>query len=158
MSIRGPVQATEQLPKGEGEECVRRALEDGVIAHERNPGSHIGWSIADLAADLGCSATHAARIIRKEHNVHLRAGQVRRLRPRIRAAVVAAMGLAPAAHRPVESHVRRVSASAGELNALLERVMSDGHIDPAERAELRAKFRAVLDAAAQGAEDLGSEP
>jgi hypothetical protein len=155
MAIRPPGQTTERLGKGEGEELVRRALEDGVIAHERSPGIDVGWSIADLAADLGCSDTHATRIIRREHNVHLRAGQIRRLRPRIKAAVLAALGLDQAENRDVQSHVRRVSARVGALNALLDRFLSDKVIDPKERAQLRAEFRSLASEALAGADDLG---
>ena len=153
MTFPTPAHGTEQS----GEERVRRALEDGVIAHERSPGLDVGWSIADLASDLGCSATHAGRIIRKEHNVHLRAGQIRRLRPRIRAAVLAALGLAESAHRTVEGHVRRVNVCTGRLNELLERALGDRVIDDRERAQLRAEFREVAAAALQGAEDVGGD-
>ena len=153
MPYSTPVQGTER----DGEERVRRALEDGVIAHERSPGLDVGWSIADLAADLGCSATHAARIIRKEHNVHLRAWQIRRLRPRIRAAVLSALDLAPSAHRDVESHVRRLSARTGRINELLDRALGDEVIDPKERAQLRAELRQLASEATAGADDLGGD-
>lgn len=153
ITIRHPAQTTERLSKGDGEERVRRALEDGVIAHERAPGQDVGWSIADLANDLRVSETHARRIVRRDHNVHLRAGQIPLLRPRIRAAVEAALGLSPCVHRAIEGHVRRVSIIAGRLNELLERALLDNVVDDRERAQLRAEFRALANAARAGAED-----
>ena len=82
---------TDRMAPGEGEELVRRALEDGVIARERDPDHRIGWTIADIAHDLGVSEERARKMVRLGLGVNLRAGQVLSLRPRIRNAVLAAM-------------------------------------------------------------------
>lgn len=147
---------TERLLPGEGEELVRRALEDGVIARERDRDRHEGWTIADIAHDLGISDERARKMVRQGGGVNLRAGQVLSLRPRIRAAVRAAMeGAAPDRRRTAESHVRNLGALVGDINRILDRAVADGEIDDDESAELRAAMRALSSAAATGAEDLG---
>lgn len=146
---------TERPARGEGDERVRRALEDGVYARERARGTDAGWSIADIAHDLGISDTRAALLLKAGSNVHLRAGQIPLLRPRIRAAVLAAIGCAPSPRRPVEGHVRRLTGRVGRLNELLDRALADNCINEAEAAELRAELRGIGADSLAAAEDVG---
>ena len=146
---------TERPARGEGDERVRRALEDGVYARKRNPGTDIGWTVADVAHDLGISETRAALMLKAGSNIHLRAGQVPLLRPRIKAAVLAAMGCAPSARRAVEGHVRRLTGRVGRLNELLDRALADNSINEGEAAELRAELRGIGADSLAAAEDVG---
>jgi hypothetical protein len=150
--------ATERLRPREGEERVRQALEDGVIARQRDPNGNAGWSIADLARDLCIDPKRAARMVHVGGGVNLRAGQIPLLRPRIRAAVFAAIGGASATHLPIDKHVRRANVCVGRLNEMYDRALGgDGVIDADERAQLRAEFRQLASTAAQSADDLGGE-
>ena len=157
MTFERTGQTTERLLPGEGEERVRRALEDGVIARERDVERRAGWSIADLARDLGISETRAAKMVRLGGGVNLRAGQIPMLRPRIRAAVLAAINAGVHEHRPIERRVRKLSALVGRLNDTVDRALADHVIDNAESAELRAAFREIADASAEAAEDVEAE-
>lgn len=74
-AIRPTERPTERLLSGEGEELVRQTLEDGVIARERDPHHRVGWTIADIAHDLGVSEERARKLVRKNGGANLRAGQ-----------------------------------------------------------------------------------
>lgn len=151
---------TERLLPGEGEEVVRRVLEDGVIARERDPHKRAGWTISDLADDLGVSDERARKIVRREGKVSLRAGQVLALRPRIRAAVLAALTGADqrlggsSRRRTIDSHLRRCTAQLGRISELLDRAEADGHVDDRECAALREALLRLASDATNGADDL----
>lgn len=144
---------------GEGEEHLRRVLEDLVIARQRDPANRVGVSVAELAEDLGVSRQRVQRMISADSpEVNLRAGQILSLRPRVRALVLAALaaqsetlgggGLA----EDVALH-RRIGALYGRLSETLDRALADGRIDDDERAELRAAWAQIAAEAGRGAGD-----
>lgn len=158
MTIDRTEQVAERPRPREGEERVRQALEDGVIARERDPQGRAGWSVAELGRDLSIDERRAAKMVKAGGGVYLRAGQIPMLRARIRAAVLAAIGCGEAAHHPVEKHMRRANVRVGKLNELYDRALEgDGVVDARERAQLRTEFRQLSREAAESADDLGGD-
>ena len=153
--------STRLLP-GEGEELVRRALEDLILAHDRDPDHAAGLSRADLARDLGVSEQRARDLLDPDKpQVNLRAGQLLALRPRVRSAVLGALqaeserleASAPRARRPLDSRIRQLGGKLGRINELLDRALEDGQIDQGERAGLRAALSALASEASAGAHE-----
>jgi hypothetical protein len=146
-----------RLPPGEGEEAIRRVLEDLVIARQRDPDGKAGVSIDDLHKDLGVSRQHVQRILSAEHpNVNLRAGQILSLRPRVRGLVLAALAaqaeaLDGGSIAEDQALHRRVGMLFGRVSEILDRALADGRIDPEEQAELRAGWAQLSVEAAKGA-------
>lgn len=144
---------------GEGEEFLRRVLEDLVIARGRDPAKRAGVSVAELAEDLGVSRQRVQRMISADvPEVNLRAGQILSLRPRVRGLVLAALSAQSEAldgHRLAEDVAlhRRVGVLYGRLSETLERALADGRIDEHERAELRAAWGMIAAEAGRGAGD-----
>ena len=142
---------------GEGEEYLRRVLEDLVIARTRDPQNRAGVSIAELSEDLGLSRQRVQRMISADSpEVNLRAGQILSLRPRVRALVLAALAaqsesLGGGRHAEDVALHRRVGALYGRLSETLERALRDEVIDPQERAELRAAWAQIAAEAGRGA-------
>lgn len=156
---------TSSAPSISGDELIRRTLEDLVIAHERDPSHRRGVSRASLAAHLGCSRQRVDAILdATKPNINLRAGQIERLPPRARRAVMAVLTARSRAAdaRTATKHAtpeadeaarhRRAMRLLGELAELFERALAnDGHVDPTERAELRAAWAALAAESTDGA-------
>jgi len=143
---------------GEGEEYLRRVLEDLVIARQRDPNKRAGVSVADLAEDLGVSRQHVQRLLSAdEPGVNLRAGQLLALRPRVRAQVMAALSARSeelgASPSPPEHDalLRRMAILCGRLAETLDRARADGRVDEEEQAQLRAMWAELAAEAQRGA-------
>lgn len=142
-----PIRATDRLPSEEGNELVRRALEDLVIAHERDPQGREGVSRAELARCLGVSRQRVDAILSADRpDVNLRAGQIPALPPRARRAVLAALNATSRSldgGQDFDTTHRRLGSLYGRLSDVLERAKGDGTIDDHEAAELRAVLFAI---------------
>lgn len=155
-TIAAPV--IDKLPPGEGEEYVRRALEDMVIARQRDPLDKAGVSVDELHRDLKVSRQRVSRIISADSpEINLRLGQVLSLRSQPRRMLLAAV-LAKAdeldGHGPTEDDAtlhRRMAAHFGRLSEILDRALADGHVDAVEAAELRAAWAVLAAVAGRGA-------
>lgn len=141
------IRATDRLARGEGEELVRRALEDLTIAHERDPHGREGVSRAELGRCLGVSRQRVDALLSAERpDVNLRAGQIPALPPRARRAVLAVLNATSRgldAERDFEGYHRSLGGLYGKLSDVLDRAKLDGRIDDDEAAELRAVYAAI---------------
>jgi hypothetical protein len=158
---------TAQPPPPAPKELVRQALEDLVLANERDPARRAGVSKADLARALDVSASRVFAILdRAQPNVNLQAWQIVLLPKRARVAVMQALkgeirrraALAEAPLSPEARHVR-LSRLHGELAAEIETARGPGSgggagLDRRERARLRTKYREIAQAANEGAAEL----
>jgi hypothetical protein len=152
--------STEYPFPDDAEERIRRCLEDLKIAHERTRGRE-GVSCADMARALGVSDQRMADILDvKKPNVNLRAGQVNRLPPTARRAVMALLeedarrldeACAPA--RTVASRHRKLSSLVGRHGDKIDRALLDGRLDGDEHAELRASLCEIASEAGAGLRD-----
>lgn len=158
------IRPTERLLPGEGEELIRRCLEDQAIARDRDPEGRAGASRAEMSRALMVSEERVRRMISSdEPTVNLRAGQILALPPRVRRAVLAVLTAeslrldegATGRRRSPESMLRQVGAKVGKLNAVVDRALADDEIDEGEAAEIRAAFGDVASEAGAGA--AGSE-
>mgnify|MGYP000916820729 CR=1 FL=1 len=139
--------ATDRLPRGEGEELVRRVLEDLVLAQERDPRGLAGVPRNELARCLGVTRQRVDAILAADRpDVNLRAGQIPSLPPRARRAVLAALNACSRDLDGPEDYPgvhRRLGTLYGKLSAVLDRALEDKVIDESESEELRSILGAI---------------
>ncbi len=153
------LRSTGRMAPGEGEELVRRKLEDLALASKRHePG---GVSKADMARDLRVSPQRVDDMLdENKPAVNLRAGQILSLDPTARRAVLAMLNAksraldARGTTRSPESRDRRLSVLKGEYSQMLETFLGDTMLDDDEKRKLRAKLYEFVLEAIDGAEDL----